>query len=244
MAAIFLLFTRMTRLRLAALLIFAGTLSACQLGHDSPVERGRASFQAYKCTKCHTVNGEGGVLGPDLTFVGFRKSSDFLERWLINPQAWKPHVSMPNFYLREAVRKDIVAYLATLQGDFYIREGRPWDAPQFAGDSVKRGGEIYSRVGCITCHGKGGVGGYPNNNVVGGEIPKISTVKDTYSRDELIARIAKGVRHSVKADPAGPDPLLYMPRWEAKLKQEEIEAVAAYLLSLDDHGVEEKAEEW
>lgn len=235
----------MNRLRFAALLIFAGTLSACQLGHDSPVERGQAAFHAYKCTKCHTVDGEGGVLGPDLTFVGFRKSSEFLDRWLINPHAWKANVSMPSFYLQDQVRKDIVAYLATLQGDYYIREGRPWDAEEIAGDPVKRGEEIYKRVGCITCHGKHGVGGYPNNNVVGGEIPKLWTVKDTYSREELITRISKGVRHSVKADPSGPDPLLYMPRWEAKLKKDEIEAVASYLFSLDaGDPAEEKAEEW
>jgi mono/diheme cytochrome c family protein len=233
----------MNRLRIAALLFFAGILSACQLGHDAPAERGRAAFKAYKCTKCHMVAGEGGVLGPDLTFVGFRKSSDFLDRWLINPQAWKPHVSMPNFYLQDGVRKDIVAYLATLQGDEYMRNGRPWNAKAFRDDAVKRGEEIYNRVGCVTCHGKAGVGGYPNNNVVGGLIPAVHTVKDTYSREELLLKLRKGVRHPIKADPSGPEPLLYMPRWEAKLTTDELEALTDYLFSLGA-GSDAETEEW
>ncbi len=237
----FLKFGRMTRLRFFALLFIVGTLSSCQLGHDGPVENGRAAFQAYKCTKCHTVAGDGGVLGPDLTFVGFRKTPDFLNRWLINPSAWKPHVSMPNFYLQDEVRESLVAYLSTLQGQAYLNGGRPWNSKELLSDSAKRGSEIYDRVGCVTCHGKAGVGGYPNNNVVGGLIPAINTVKDTFSREELIKKIAQGVRHPVKVDPSGPEPLLYMPRWSAKLKVDEIEAVTDYLMTL---GTSEPSEEW
>ena len=77
-----------------------------------------------------------------------------------------------------------------------------------------------------------GVGGYPNNNVVGGVIPSINGVADTYSRDELIHKLRIGVRHPAMADPSGEEPLLYMPRWEAKLLREEIEDLADYLISL------------
>jgi len=234
----------MNRLRFSVLFLLAGTLSACQLGHDTPVERGRAAFVAYKCSKCHTVADEGGVLGPDLTFVGFRKSPEFLDRWLINPSAWKPHVSMPNFYLQDAVRSDLVAYLSTLKGEAYIRNGRPWDGKEFRSDSVKRGSEIYSRVGCVTCHGKDGVGGYPNNNVLGGAIPAINTVKDTFSREELIQKIRQGVQHPIQADASGPKPLLNMPRWEATLKTDEIEAVVDYLFTLNAGGADSASEEW
>ncbi|PCI35417.1 MAG: hypothetical protein COB53_11000 [Elusimicrobia bacterium] len=236
----------MNRLRCTALLFIVGVLSACQLGHDDPVHRGEATFQAYKCTKCHTVAGldEQGTLGPDLSFVGFRKSSEFLHRWLINPSAWKPHVSMPNFYLQESVRNDLVAYLTSLTGQGYLNTVRPWDAKPFRGDSVARGAEIYERVGCVTCHSKDGAGGYPNNNVVGDLIPAINTVQETFSREELIKRIAQGVRHPIQADPSGSTPLLYMPRWEAKLKTDEIEAVADYLMTLSPGDADASSEEW
>lgn len=222
-------------------ILFASLLSACQIGGNDPVSRGRAVFAAYKCAACHTVAGEGGTLGPDLTFLGFRKNADFLERWLINPHAWKPNVSMPGFYFQENTRKDLVAYLSSLRGKGYEPGRRPWDEPDFRHDKLKRGAEIFKRAGCVTCHGKGGAGGYPNNNVVGGLIPAVNKVSEGFSRQELIEKIAKGVAKSGKADPAGPDPLLYMPRWERKLKKDEIEAAADYLLSL---GAASSGEEW
>lgn len=222
--------------RLLALLPLA-LLASCQVFHkDDPIARGKAVFEAYNCQLCHTVGGQGGTLGPDLTFVGFRKEAAFLDAWLKDPHAWKKHVSMPNFRLADRMRADLVAYLASLDGSAYLNGRKPWDEKAFHEDSVARGREIYSRVGCVTCHGKDGSGGYPNNNVVGGLIPALKSVADGYSREELIDRIRKGVRHPAMADPEGPEPLLYMPRWEAKLKAEEIEAVADYLLSLKPAG--------
>lgn len=228
--------------RLIALLPLA-LLSACQVFHkDDPVARGKAAFAAYNCQLCHTVDGEGGTLGPDLTFVGFRKEAAFLDTWLKDPGAWKKHVSMPNFRLADPIRADLVAYLSSLDGSGYLQGRKPWDAQELHGDPVARGREIYKRVGCVTCHGKDGAGGYPNNNVVGGLIPALKTVADGYSREELIDRISKGVRHPAMADPEGPEPLLYMPRWESKLKSDEIEAVADYLLSLKGPGA--GGDEW
>lgn len=225
-------------MRKLVLILLIAPFAACQIGHNDPVSSGKAAFAAYKCDKCHSVSGEGGTLGPDLTFVGFRKSAEFLERWLISPHAWKKNVSMPGFYLQEKTRKDLVAYLSSLQGQGYPPRHRPWDAKAFHGDKKKRGQEIYKRVGCITCHGKNGLGGYPNNNVVGGLIPALNKVSEGFSREELIAKIQKGVAQSGKANPAGPDPLLNMPRWEQKLKKDEIEDVADYLLSLGGGGDE------
>ena len=221
------------RIRNILLPVFAVVLSACAKAHNDPVARGRAVFASYDCKKCHVVAGVGGSLGPDLTFVGFRKDAEFLDTWLKDPAAWKADVSMPNFYFQPGVRADLVAYLSSLQGDGYLSaKTRPWDAPEFASDPVKRGAEIYVKVGCITCHNKGGKGGYPNNNVVGGEIPGLVNVSDGFNKEEVVKKILEGVRHPVKADPAGPEPLLYMPKWEAKLSRGEAESLAEYLFSL------------
>lgn len=211
--------------------------SACAKSHSDPVARGRAVFASYDCKKCHVVAGVGGALGPDLTLVGFRKTPEFLDVWLKDPRAWKADVSMPNFYFKDNVRADLVAYLSSLQGQGYLEGGaKPWAAPAFADDSVKRGEEIYKRAGCITCHNKGGKGGYPNNNAVGGLVPALQLVADGFSRDELIAKIMEGVAHPASADPAQPAPLLSMPAWEKKLNKEEVGAVADYLMSLKPKG--------
>ncbi|HVE12554.1 MAG TPA: cytochrome c [Elusimicrobiota bacterium] len=227
-----------TTLRLAGLLALA-VLAGCQ--PDSPELHGRAVFNGYNCKQCHRVGYEGGKLGPDLSYVGFRKSPEFLDRWLSNPSAWKHNTVMPNFHFSPALRKSLVAYLSSLQGQAY--EGKkPWDAEEFASDPVKKGGEIFVRAGCITCHGKNGSGGYPNNNVNGGKIPTLTNVADGYTKEELVKKISNGVRHPAKVDPSGEEPLLYMPQWSEKLSPDEIAAVTDYLISLKPGGA--KADSW
>jgi mono/diheme cytochrome c family protein len=223
------------------LLVLVAVFSACSQGHNDPVARGKAYFDSYQCTKCHQVGEAGAYLGPDLTFVGYRKSAEFLDTWLKDPKAWKKNVSMPNFYFKDNVRSDIVAYLASLKGQDYAAGQRPWDGQE----GIEKGALIYKHAGCVTCHGKGGVGGYPNNNVIGGEIPKISNVSETYSKEELVEKLVIGVRHPGKLDAKGPDPLLYMPAWgqDKVLNHDELEALADYLMSLGG-GATSSEDEW
>ncbi|MBI3693641.1 MAG: c-type cytochrome [Acidobacteria bacterium] len=42
------------------------------------------------CARCHTVNGRGGALGPDLTDIGARRSVSYLRAALVDPQAAVP----------------------------------------------------------------------------------------------------------------------------------------------------------
>jgi cytochrome c oxidase cbb3-type subunit 3 len=42
------------------------------------------------CSHCHTVNGRGGALGPDLTDIGARRSPSYLRESLIAPEAAVP----------------------------------------------------------------------------------------------------------------------------------------------------------
>lgn len=42
------------------------------------------------CARCHTVNGRGGALGPDLTDIGARRSVSFLRASLLDPEAEVP----------------------------------------------------------------------------------------------------------------------------------------------------------
>jgi mono/diheme cytochrome c family protein len=60
----------------------------------------------------------------------------------------------------------------------------------------------------------------------------VEKAREGFSKAELVKRIADGVAHPGKADPAGPEPMLTMPAWKDALKPDEIEAVADYVLSL------------
>lgn len=216
----------MNRLFLPIVLVF---LSACAPS-DAPEAKGRALLLGHGCMTCHRVGNEGGNVGPDLSFAGYRHTAPWLDMWLKDPRAWKPDTTMPVTPMQDAERKMMVDYLLSLKGQVF--KGKlPWDAAELKDNSIKRGEMIYNRVGCLACHGPAGAGGYPNNNVKDGQIPPLKLVFDTYGRDQLKAKILTGSK-PVKLDPAGADPLVDMPSWTGVLKDDEVEALVDYLFSL------------
>jgi len=220
-------------MRSLAPLVLASILAACSMKPPTGPVAGKAYFTQVGCASCHLIGGAGGAVGPDLTLVGFRHSPQWLDLWIKDPRAWNPVTTMPNKQLSPAAREAIVSYLAALKGQDWAQGARPWDG---IADPVERGHKIYTRAGCIACHGAGGAGGYPNNNVAGGKIPALANASETFTKPELVAKIKRGVPHPVKADPNGPDPLVYMPSWGEVLSDEEISAAADYLLSLKPAG--------
>jgi mono/diheme cytochrome c family protein len=90
------------------------------------------------------------------------------------------------------------------------------------------------------------MGGYNNNNVPGGIIPNLMRANRLFSEEELVQKISIGVRSIVKKDPEGPEPLLYMPAWRDVLKKDEIEDLAAYVMTFrpPPGSEDEEDEEW
>jgi mono/diheme cytochrome c family protein len=220
-------------------------LAACQNAKD-PVARGEAYFNGLGCIKCHAIGDKGVNWGPNLTLIGFRKSPQWLDMWLKNPHAWRKETVMPAFNLKDDVRSDLVAYLSAQKGQAWgDKDQRPWNTAEAkALPGAQRGELLFSKAGCVACHAQGGRGGYPNNNVVGGQIPSLLKVSEGYTKDELIAKIRGGVIPS-PADPSQPAPMVYMPKWGDQLSDEEIGAVADYLISLGKGpGAAPKKDEW
>ena len=87
---------------------------------------GQRLFLASQCESCHTIRGTAasyGTVGPDLTHLATRSSLAAatitntpaeLERWILNPQAIKPGVRMPDLGLSRPAAGQIVAYLDSL----------------------------------------------------------------------------------------------------------------------------------
>lgn len=198
-----------------ALLLAAG---ACAQD-PAAAEAGRAFFNESGCKSCHAVGGSGGNAGPDLTLVGFRRSRAWLDLWLADPRAWKHDTLMPDFKLRPAERAALAEYLSALK------------APAFGRKPPAGGAEVFAKAGCVACHGAMGRGGHPNNNVRGAAIAALPALAATYTKDELVTLIKRG-RIPEKADPNGPEPLVRMPAWEGTLSEEQISAVADFVLSL------------
>lgn len=51
---------------------------------------GKLVYEKVGCASCHIIEGEGGILGPELTDVGRRRGLSFLEESILNPEADLP----------------------------------------------------------------------------------------------------------------------------------------------------------
>ena len=79
-----------------------------------PLERGRMLFTEKKCVTCHTIAGQGGTQGPNLTHVARRIRADYFPEWIRNPRNFKPTTEMPSFEGSEEELQAVVQYLLTL----------------------------------------------------------------------------------------------------------------------------------
>ncbi len=102
----------------------------------------------------------------------------------------------------------------------------------------ERGHRVFSRYGCVTCHGPGGKGGIKNVNSQGGLVPPINKVKEGFTEEEVEKVIRLG-RRSVPEDAAAPMPPLRMNNWGQIMSEEEIHDLVKYLWTLAPKG-----EEW
>ena len=92
---------------------------------DPLAQKGQELFAQSACVGCHTITGvSGGVLGPNLTHFGSRKSMganlmantpENVARWIENPGHMKPGVLMPDLGMRGEQSKSLAAYLLSLK---------------------------------------------------------------------------------------------------------------------------------
>lgn len=84
--------------------------------NGTPVERGKYYFQTKGCMSCHTVDGYGGTLGPNLSHVAsWHLPAGFFKKWLANPSKVMPGATMPKLPLSKAEINDLAAYLRSLK---------------------------------------------------------------------------------------------------------------------------------
>ena len=94
---------------------------ACHLGGEVPgapvLAQGRQLYAQRACPACHRIRGVGGVVGPDITFVGSRRRDpEWHLRHFREPGALAPGSSMPPFrHLPEAELKALTVYMLSLR---------------------------------------------------------------------------------------------------------------------------------
>lgn len=77
---------------------------------------GSKVFLAQHCNTCHSIQGSGGTLAPELTHEGSRQTKDWILAQINNPRSHKPDSIMPSFEQLPQAEKDALAeYLAGLK---------------------------------------------------------------------------------------------------------------------------------
>lgn len=84
---------------------------------DAPIaERvGQPKIYNQMCIACHSLNGQGGAVGPALDQVGDRKNKEELVLWLTDPLKVKADSKMPKLPLTNEDIKELAAYLSQLK---------------------------------------------------------------------------------------------------------------------------------
>ncbi|MEO8348544.1 MAG: c-type cytochrome [Acidobacteriota bacterium] len=165
------------------------------------------------CRACHVINGRGGTIGPDLTYVGDKASEQYEYgrlsgqktsfAWHVahfkDPRALAPETVMPNFHLttKEAQALAMLTLSwkkAPVPADY--RPGTPRTDPQTPEEvaeenRMKTGpGAWFVKTGCFVCHSVSALG-VKSPAQIG---PDLSTaVEDVQSRfgvtvDDFLAR--------------------------------------------------------
>jgi mono/diheme cytochrome c family protein len=162
-------------LSVVALATITGIWAALPAVAQTDVAAGQQLFQE-KCVACHTV-GQGDRLGPDLKGVTERRPREWLEQWILAPDAmlakndpvaigllaqWR-NLPMPNQGLKTSDVTAILAYLETA-GPAGTTEPAT-SAPAVQGNP-EIGKNLFTGVvrfqnggpACMPCHSVGGIG--------------------------------------------------------------------------------------
>lgn len=77
--------------------------------------KGRTVFERERCVTCHSINGKGGVIAPDLAGVGERHSAQWILDHFKDPQSISPGTLMPRFNVPDEDFEALTEYLLTLR---------------------------------------------------------------------------------------------------------------------------------
>jgi mono/diheme cytochrome c family protein len=131
----------------------AAWLMTLKIGENPPApdqtlaQKGGEHFHRLGCAACHTP--AGGTTDPariSLTNVGFKFQPGALAGFLKKPDAWYPHIGMPDFALSDAEANEIAAYLLAAAGKI---EAKRTAFPK--GDATK-GAALAGALNCGSCH--------------------------------------------------------------------------------------------
>ena len=174
-------------------------------------------MEDLRCMSCHSINGHGGDMAPDLSGEGSAVQRAWLEEFMKNPNTLRPALirRMPKFNLSPAEIKTISDYiLSAYQTPGFDSE--TVDAHALGTDAAARGKQLfYSKYACQSCH----IADYKNDKGYIG--PALAGVGN---------RLTPGWMYKWLKDPNGLRPGTLMPN--LNLKDNEARDLTAFLMTL------------
>ncbi len=199
---------------------------------DPAVAAGAHTFTAFACGQCHGMNGRGGV-SPDVPALtdAAKTLSVAQMRTIINKglgvssDPKRPFMPVWGPLMSKQQVTDLVTYIRAGLPD--VPDSAPVTVPQGQGAAVA-GLALYTRYGCLNCHGPNGLGGVPNPAAPDKTIPPLAgtTFKDEFNTDAKIIDFIK--TGSVLGGPA----LVAMPHWGGIISDTDLQSLAAYIKTL------------
>jgi mono/diheme cytochrome c family protein len=106
------------------------------------------------CFSCHSINGRGGDMAPDLTWEGSSVQRSWLQAFLKNPNTLRPALirRMPKFNLSDGDINELTDYIMTVyQTPAFDRDSMP--ASGYPAAQVEQGRQLfYAKYACQSCH--------------------------------------------------------------------------------------------
>jgi cytochrome c1 len=130
------------------------TVPALPVSHYEPAGKAGQLINDLSCFECHTINGRGGDMAPDLTWEGSSVQRDWLVQFLRNPNTLRPALirRMPKFNLTDAEITTLTDYIMTVyQSPKIDRDSMPLAG--YSAGQVELGKQLYySKYSCQGCH--------------------------------------------------------------------------------------------
>ena len=194
------------------------------------------------CLGCHTLEGNGGTLGPELATVRDRRDPVYIARMIRDPQGTVAGTRMPHTPMPPAWRALVVTYLG---GDSAVRDPSagahleprdqsPRDAlralppalrPASSAPSDSSGAKLYALF-CAGCHGLRGGGDGPNAASL--PVPPARHA----SRDAMAARTDDALYDAIAGGGAVMGRSPRMPAYGTTLAPAQIRALVRHIRSL------------
>jgi mono/diheme cytochrome c family protein len=133
---------------------------------DELYEQGKTVFGRMRCLSCHSLNGKGGSIGPELSKISRKTNRAWMSAWIKSPSTFNIHTRMPIFHMTTMERLGLLEYLiwesepeeldedaveSSFEQKTKLSDGKPLD-----------GQDIFQAKGCVNCHQLPGVKANPD----------------------------------------------------------------------------------